>query len=94
MNITKLPDEIDPSVLIKEGVAKKNRICPFCKKVGLWNNVVLLRSKEWYGKQNHKLKSLFQKSHRWRIDHYKCLSCGAEWDTESYPTDITGIKNS
>ena len=90
MKITKLPDVIDPSKLIQEEVRKRNNICPFCKRRGLWGGE-LRSTKSWYGKQNHKLKSLFQKSHYWKIDYYKCYSCGAEWETDPYPTDITGI---
>lgn len=29
--------------------------------------------------------------HYWSIDSYKCYTCGAEWDSDPYPTDITGL---
>lgn len=53
----------------------------------------------WYGKyydieQEHHfsfkrwLKSLKEKTHHWRIDHYICNKCGCQWDSEPYRTDL------
>lgn len=29
--------------------------------------------------------------HNWRIDSYRCYTCGAEWESDPYPTDIKGV---
>ena len=101
MRITKLPNKIDPTYLIREKIREQNKTCPFCgESESTWdwlekhNNgyggVACLSYKSWYGKKDHKL---FEKKHHWRIDNYKCYTCGAEWESDSYPIDITGIPN-
>lgn len=87
MKITKLPNALDPTFLIGQKIMEQNFLCPYCGERSKWCGAYT-----WHGKMNWKLKSLLAKSHDWRIDHYKCHNCGAAWDTDPYPTDITGLR--
>ena len=100
MKITKLPDSLDPSTIIKKKIDELNSICPFCgeNKKYLFmisdrnEGIELIGNRTWFGPQNRSLKSFFKKWHCWRVDLYRCRTCGAQWETDSYPTDITGLE--
>lgn len=77
---------LDIRVMVKRW-KEENFLCPYCGERSKWCGAYT-----WHGKMNWKLKSLLAKSHDWRIDHYKCHNCGAAWDTDPYPTDITGLR--
>ena len=102
--ITKLPDKIDPKTIIEKKIDELNSVCPFCgenKKYHILNNRNNGVEKQltgyfdvWYGKQQDGLFSwlkIWEKNHCWQVNHYECHSCGAEWKSEPFPTDITGL---
>jgi len=96
MKITKLPDSLDPSTIIKKKIDELNSICPFCGETGNHNlnegGIARGAYRTWFGKQDHSLKSFLKKSHHWRVNLYECYTCGAEWESDPYPTDITGLE--
>jgi ribosomal protein L37AE/L43A len=91
--IIKLPRDLDPNEMIRKRMYEKYSICPFCgeeKKYALFSGnegVERYSSEDWYGKQKH-WWHIWEEPHHWRIDHWKCRTCGAEWKSEAYPTDI------
>ena len=46
--------------------------------------------KGWYGPAKGDILGWFfpWRWHQWRIDEYKCYTCGAEWESDPYPTDL------
>ena len=56
----------------------------------------------WYGKacdhksnsvlESLKPKNWFKPNHHYEIRTYKCYTCGSEWQTPPYPTDIISVK--
>lgn len=97
--ITQLPDSINPNKLIMEAMDEKYSICPFC---GENRRVDFIKSDKgickhnytsWYGKKTDSFFSSFkfwEKDLHWRIDKWRCNTCGAKWESEPYPTDIMG----
>ena len=85
--ITKLPDRIDPAYLIEEKIKKQNDACPFCGSTEKW----IPTCKRWYGKRNPYSWQIFGEKHHWKILGFKCKNCGAEWETDPFPTDIDGL---
>lgn len=66
-------------------------------KDSLWGGVEKINyvpPKGWYGPAKGDILGNFIPSryHHWRIDCYRCHTCGAEWESDPYPTDITGLK--
>ena len=62
MKVTKLPDSIDPNILMKEEIERRNFTCPFCGETERFDLVKYLKressakgvrkqmfNKEWYG---------------------------------------------
>lgn len=47
-------------------------------------------SKGWYGPAKGDWLGwvIPGRKHRWRIDCYRCHTCGAEWESDPYPDDI------
>lgn len=104
-NITKLPRGMNPNEMIMRKMDEKYSVCPFCrenKKINSAeallhpdrNGVYKSNSSYWYGKQTDSLFSIFkfwEKNFHWRVDFWKCNTCGAEWKTEPYPTDAIEI---
>ena len=96
--VTKLPDSMNPNKLIMEAMEEKYGICPFCgenRRVDFLANIDKAvrkdRSESWYGTRKESFFSNFkfwEPSHHWRIDKWKCKTCGAEWESEPFPTDI------
>lgn len=104
--ITKLPNDIDPQRIIEKTVYEKYHICPFCGENRSYemrhvNGRLMdtgVRQKSYpdyyYGlPRDGKFWWLkfWRKRHRWRKDKYQCFNCGAEWESEWYPTDIDGL---
>ena len=50
--------------------------------------------KGWYGVAKGDIIGVFLpwRWHHWHIDSYECHTCGAKWDSEPYPIDITGLE--
>ena len=100
-NIIKLPRGINPNEMIMRKMDKKYSICPFCgenRRVDLLyhkrNGVCKHDYYSWYGKQTNSFLSklkLWDKNFHWRVDFWKCNTCGAEWKSEPYPTDAIKI---
>lgn len=52
--------------------------------------------KSWYGKsyeyRKHSfmewLEHLFEQNYHWEMTNYHCYTCGADWSTPPYPTNI------
>jgi ribosomal protein L37AE/L43A len=92
--IIKLPRDLDPNEMISDRMNEKYSVCPFCgeskKHTLLMGNEGTERDRWeiWYGKQKH-WWHIWEESHRWKIDHWHCWKCGAEWESEAYPTDIS-----
>lgn len=97
MRITKLPCAIDPNVLMREEIQKRNSVCPFCGETEKYNvfsdkGVTKgMRCKTWYGNKyegDHPFIGFFafwEPNYHWSIDLYSCHTCGAEWEGEPYP---------
>lgn len=99
--ITRVPDSINPNKLIMEAMDKKYGVCPFCGEYRRADLIVChnklgirkLASESWYGKQRKSLLwflKFWEPNHVWRIDRWECKTCGAEWKSEPFPTDIKG----
>lgn len=81
--ITKLPDNLDPNILIREKIVKEYEQCPFCHS----EHTIYVKRSEWrksltspwwqFWKMNYCLKLKFT-----------CHDCGAEWETPWFPQDI------
>lgn len=102
MKINKLPDKIDPVTIIKKNIDKKFRVCPFCgeaREYSLLKNSYGIEKinyyppKGWHGPAKGDIFGWFIPSrwHYWRIESYRCHTCGAEWESDPYPIDITGL---
>lgn len=107
MKITKLPNVIDPNIMIREEIERRNSICPFCNeteeydlfKYKIVNNHIHIGKgiekqpcyESWYGNKyeyKHPFLGLFafwEPDLHWRVDHYICHTCGAEWKSDPYP---------
>ena len=99
MKLTKLPDSCDPNLLIKERSRKIFSVCPCCgesKNYHLLENnggverIEYVNPNGWYGPaKGYWIGLLFpNRWYHWRIDNYKCHSCGAEWESDPYPIDV------
>lgn len=100
------PKEIDANRLVKEGIQKRNMICPFCGEMregDLVSNLISERKaygvcymgigRNWYGKHDgdENVFSCFrfwEKNFQYQRDRYECFTCGAEWYSEPYPTNL------
>ena len=89
MKITRLPDAVNPNVIIRKKIDEiYGSECPFCKKPlnQLLNHTISF----WYGKQEGLpfLKRMTSRKRHWQQNHYYCTSCGAGWDSIAFPQDI------
>ena len=87
--ITKIPKNIDVNIAMGKKMYNTYSICPFnmlhpggYETVQINSVTKIQRLKFWEIK---KPKILYKK------DHWKCLTCGAEWDSEWYPIEMKGI---
>jgi hypothetical protein len=102
LKITKLPNSIDPNMMVRKAIRDKYKKCPCCGESRDFNKV-LLNLTEYGGirvdteyflrKSVTGIKCLlpkywFEPSKKWCIDHYTCETCKAEWDSVPYPVDI------
>lgn len=98
MKITKLPDSIDPNILMKEEIKRRNSTCPFCgeteqyhmfklemKGVGWVNFKQLYGNKYEYKHPHIGWLAFWERNYHWTINNYKCYTCGAEWEGDPYP---------
>ena len=102
--VTRLPNELNPNKMILEFMDKKYSVCPFCGENRRISNVEFYiynheginktRSMSWYGHKSNSFWSMFkfwEKKYHWRVDYWSCNACGAEWESEPYPTDSVKI---
>lgn len=99
VKITKLPETINPNKILREKMAERYSVCPFCGETekcknpyDIWKSRSGIHQnmpKSWHGKRNEdNMFSVFkfwERSRYWKIDQYKCYTCGAEWESEPYP---------
>mgnify|MGYP002623915622 CR=1 FL=1 len=96
MKITKLPNVLDPSLMIQKKMREKFAVCPFCgesRRKDLYGKfgvelINYVPSKGYYGRAKG---DWFGPKHLYHIDCYRCRTCGAEWESDPYPVDITGL---
>lgn len=95
INITKLPDGMNPDEIMLKKIRKKYGICPFCGHAvrTYIANLYLTDSSTWYGIKDKNMpwyKKLFnkEKKQNWKIEHYTCNECGARWDSPPFPYAI------
>lgn len=87
LKITRLPNDLNPNIKLREAINDKYGICPYCgKSTGIWfteHEYVRLNSKWW---QFWKLPVWCEKK------EYKCSKCGMSWESPWYPYDIVNLK--
>jgi len=99
MKLTKLPDNCDANLMVQEESRKKFAVCPCCGEsrshfypyiTGGIELEYLVPSKGYYGPARGDFWGRFLPSrwHNWRIDSYRCHTCGAEWESDPYPIDL------
>ena len=98
-HVTKLPDEYDPNIIIKDAIIEKYKVCPCCglnifenDADMLWksireNNDEILTYTYIYADE-YVFKSFSRVSSEWKILHFRCKRCGARWRTDPFPTNI------
>lgn len=84
--ITKNPSKFNIDTATGKIMYERYSNCPFDTLHKGYYETLLIRSDTWRGRlhplQFWKPVSLLRK------DHWKCLTCGAEWDSEVYPIDL------
>lgn len=117
MQITELPNIINPNTLLKQRIKEKyGSKCPCCGETkSFWQRcekkeaikgIAQTLYFSWYGKQYEyspgkntanwlffpPVKYWFEKKRHWKIDIYHCFTCGTQWETSAYPTEILTLK--
>lgn len=101
IKIIKLPDILNPNKIAEDKILEKYGTCPFCgekreydHRNGLNSPGVSRYSIDWHGKYNERDGGIFacvrfwEKSRRWKYIKFTCYTCGAKWESPTYPIDI------
>ena len=90
MKLTKFPDSCDPNKMVQEESRRRFSICPCCGETERIYIKMLWPPKGWHGPAKGDIIGWFipSRQHNWHIDTYKCRTCGAEWESDPYPTDL------
>lgn len=105
IKITRLPDILNPNKIVEEKIREKYGTCPFCGKKknfnyrnGLNSQGVSEHDISWYGKHDaneneFSLLRFWEKNTFWKCKKFECHTCGAKWQSPSYPKDIGGYES-
>ena len=78
--VTKLPDNMDPVLLIQKEIKKRyGSKCPFCEKSDIYQPLSF--AFDLMNKKTGKMES-FKK------EQFVCNNCGAQWESDPYPINI------
>lgn len=88
--ITKFPKNLDINIATAKRMYNQYSTCPFEILHRGSYETTLIRSETWRGKL-HPWK-FWEKNILLKKDHWKCLTCGTEWDSEPYPIDLKILK--
>lgn len=88
--ITESPKNLDINTATAKKMIERYAKCPFEVLHNKGYETVLIRSETWRGRV-HKYH-FWEPNNLLRKDHWKCLTCGAEWDSEPYPIDLKSMK--
>lgn len=89
LKITRLPNDLNPNIKLREAINDKYGICPYCgKKTDSWHRF----TKHKYIRLDNKWWQ-FWKSPVWcEKKEYVCPKCGTLWESPWYPDDIAKLK--
>lgn len=93
--ITKIPKSYDINTLIGKKMYNRYSLCPFDFYHTGRYETILIDSQTWKGKKNPSkfaFLKFWERNQLWKKDHWKCLTCGTEWDSESYPINTKDMK--
>lgn len=81
MKITKYPDEYDMNVYYRDKALKECKVCPCCGEPDDFHiNKGILQ----YACRYELVRTGIFKREHMKISLFKCMSCGARWESDPY----------
>lgn len=86
MKITRVPNNCNMDLYLKQKSLNECKICPFCgesKEVGWFSDNKVKGVMNSFSRDVWVRTGLFKKEHM-KVSIFECLTCGAKWESEPY----------